>query len=84
MVGQSTVSKHLGILKTAGLVEVRKDWTWSFYKLSKEGRNTYNRNFLKLLSSVLNDDSLIRKDEERLREVIKKDIKILCNTGKSK
>ena len=82
--GQSTVSKHLGILKTAGLVEVRKDWTWSFYKLSKEGRNTYNRNFLKFLSSVLNDDSLILKDEERLREVIKKDIRILCNAGKSK
>ncbi len=49
-----------------------------------KGRNTYNRNFLKFLSSVLNDDSLILKDEERLREVIKKDIKILCNTGKSK
>ena len=80
--GQSTVSKHLGILKNAGLIEVRKDWTWSFYKLSKEGMNTYNRKLLKFLSSILNDDSLILKDEERLREVIKKDIKILCNIGK--
>ncbi|GAB4422083.1 MAG: hypothetical protein OHK0032_17690 [Thermodesulfovibrionales bacterium] len=79
--GQSTVSKHLGILKNAGLVEVRKDWTWSFYKLSKEGMNS---NFLKLLSSVLHDDTLILKDKERLREVIKKDIKLLCNTGKRK
>lgn len=82
--GQSTVSKHLGILKNAGLVEVRKDWTWSFYKLSKEEMNTYNRNFLKLLSSILNDDSLILKDEKRLREVIEKDIKLLCKTGKRK
>jgi ArsR family transcriptional regulator len=79
--GQSTVSKHLGILKNAGLVEVRKDWTWSFYKLSKEGKNS---NFLKLLSSVLHDDTLILKDKEGLREVVKKDIKSLCSTGKRK
>lgn len=83
-IGQSTVSKHLGILKNAGLVEVRKEWTWSFYRLSKEGINTYNRNFLKLLSSVLNDDALVREDEARLREVVKKDIKVLCNIGKKK
>jgi ArsR family transcriptional regulator len=82
--GQSTVSKHLGILKNAGLVEVRKEWTWSFYKLSKEGSNAYNRNFLRLLSSVLNDDALIGEDEERLRQVAKKDMKLLCNTGKRK
>lgn len=79
---QSTVSKHLGILKNAGLVDVRKEGTWSFYKLSTEG--TYNRNFLKLLASVLNDDALIREDEERLRKVVKEDIKLLCNTGKRK
>lgn len=80
--GQSTVSKHLGILKNASLVEARKDWTWSFYKLSTEG--TYNRNFLKLLASVLNDDALIREDVERLKKVAKEDIKLLCNTGKRK
>lgn len=79
--GQSTISKHLGILKNAGLVEARKDWTWSFYKLSDEGINS---NFLNLLTSVLRDDSLILKDKERLRKVIKKDIKILCSTGKRK
>lgn len=79
--GQSTVSKHLGILKNAGLIEVRKEWTWAFYRLSKEGMQTYNRKFFKLLSSVLNDDSVILKDQERLREVIKKDINVFCNRG---
>ena len=82
--GQSTVSKHLGILKNAGLVEVRKDWTWSFYKLTREGMNTYPSNFLKFLSSVLNDDTIIREDKERLKEVAKKDLKVLCAIGKKK
>jgi ArsR family transcriptional regulator len=80
--GQSTVSKHLGILKNAGLVDVRKEWTWSFYKLSKGGMNKFNHDFLKLLSSALEGDFLILKDEERLREVNNEDIKALCNTGK--
>lgn len=77
--GQSTVSKHLGILKNAGLVESRKDWTWSFYKLSNEGTNS---NFVKLLSSALRDDSFILRDKEKLREVIRKDIRVLCYSGK--
>jgi ArsR family transcriptional regulator len=31
---QSTASKHLGILKTAGLVEACKDAIWSYYRLA--------------------------------------------------
>lgn len=82
--GQSTVSKHLGILKNAELVEVRKDRTWSFYKLYTKGMNSYNSNLLKLLSSVLHDDSIILKDQERLEEVLTKDICELCSSGKRK
>jgi ArsR family transcriptional regulator len=80
--GQSTVSKHLGILRNTGLVEARKDRTWSFYRLSR--REGINSSFLNLLSSILRDDSLILKDKERLGEVSKKDIKILCIKGKRK
>jgi len=82
--GQSTVSKHLGILKNAGLIDVRREWTWSFYRLSKKGGNRYTRDFLRLMASVLNDDPLIQKDGERFREVITKDIKILCSIGRRK
>ncbi|GBE27859.1 HTH-type transcriptional repressor AseR [bacterium BMS3Bbin03] len=75
---QSTVSKHLGILKTAGLVECRKGGTWTFYRLSNNLINNYNLDFLKLLSSCLKDDSLIQQDKKKLREVVKQDVKILC------
>jgi len=31
--GQSTVSRHLGILKAAGLVDSRRDGSWVYYRL---------------------------------------------------
>ncbi len=76
---QSTVSKHLGILKTAGLVEYRKNGTWTFYKLSNNLINNYNLDFLKLLL-CLKDDFLIQEDRKRLKMVAKQDIKILCKS----
>lgn len=63
--GQSTASKHLGILKMAGLVESRKDGTWSYYKLSDNIRAD-NKNFLKFMASHINDDAQIKKDKSLL------------------
>ncbi|GMT46887.1 MAG: hypothetical protein IEMM0007_0453 [bacterium] len=80
--GQSTVSKHLGILKTAGLVECKRDGTWTFYRLPDNLINTYNPDFLKLLSSCLAGDTLILEDKKRLKEVVKQDIKVLCRPVK--
>ncbi len=80
--GQSTVSKHLGILKTAGLVECRRDGTWTFYRLPDKLINTYNLDFLKLLSSCLVGDALILEDKKRLKESVRQDIKVLCKPVK--
>ena len=82
VMGQSTVSKHLGILKTAGLVECRRDGTWTFYRLSDKTINNYNLDFLKLLSSCLEDDILIQEDKKKLNESVKQDIKVLCKPKK--
>ncbi len=76
--GQSTVSKHLGILKTAGLVESRRDGTWSFYRLSRTLINDYNLDFLRLLSSCLGDDPQIGEDKKKLKESVEQDIEVLC------
>jgi DNA-binding transcriptional ArsR family regulator len=80
--GQSTVSKHLGILKTAGLVECRRNGTWTFYSLPDKLINTYNLDFIKLLSSSLRDDALILEDKKRLKESVRQDIKVLCKPDK--
>lgn len=63
--GQSTASKHLGILKTAGLVQSRKVGTWSYYRLSENIKGD-NKDFLKFIKAHLNDDVHIGQDNRLL------------------
>lgn len=76
---QSTVSKHLSILKKAGLVEDRRDGTWAFYSLSRHRRNDFDQAQLGLMRNWLNRDPVIRKDRARLKAVLKIDIRELCS-----
>ena len=66
--GQSTVSKHLGILKMAGMIEARKEGTWSYYRLTDDAINAYNSVFKKLLSGCLNEDKTILKDKKKIEK----------------
>jgi len=62
---QSTVSRHLGILRNAGLVETRRDGKWMHYRLSDGMANT--------LSTIVKDqsDEMQRTDAERLSAALK-------------
>jgi len=71
--GQSTASKHLNILKTAGLVEARKDATWSFYRLSRKEIGA-NKALLRIAAANLNNDETIEED----RKLLRKERKNLC------
>ncbi len=74
---QSTISKHLGILKNAGLIENRKKGRWAFYRLLKKN-NSHNQAFLRLLSSSLKNDPTVVSDRKALKKQKKKDVKELC------
>lgn len=65
----STVSKHLTILKIAGLVEDRRDGKWIQYALTDESRNPHARPVLDLLHRTLDRDPAVIADRKRLREV---------------
>jgi DNA-binding transcriptional ArsR family regulator len=75
---QSTVSKHLSILKKAGLVADRRNGTWAFYSLARKRRNDFDQAQLGLMRNWLNDDPEIESDRARLEEVLKIDIRELC------
>ncbi len=68
---QSTASKHLNILKMAGLVESHKGGTWSYYRLAEKPPGS-NKDFLKFLALHLNDDEVINKDKKFLNTKRKK------------
>lgn len=65
----STVSKHLTVLKLAGLVEDRRDGRWIEYALARESRNPHARPVLEMVAGALRDDPAVAADRRRLREV---------------
>lgn len=63
--GQSTISKHLFLLKSAGLVQDRRDKKWIHYSLARNAAPPYAARALRNLKEWLNDDPVVRKDRER-------------------
>ena len=64
---QYTVSKHLAVLRYAGLVEVEKEGLWGYYRLRRE--ESRNRELLAFLKNYLTGETFDRgrrKLEQRL------------------
>ncbi|MEK7314804.1 MAG: metalloregulator ArsR/SmtB family transcription factor [Candidatus Eisenbacteria bacterium] len=74
----STVSKHLSILRTAGLVEDHRDGRWIEYTLAPEGRTRFTGSVLALLRGPLDRDPEISADRKRLREIKAISLEQLC------
>lgn len=74
----STVSKHLAILKLAGLVEDQRNGKWVVYTLACEP-NHYARAVLGLLRGPLNRDPAVIADAKRLREVLAVPLEEICS-----
>lgn len=63
--GQSTISKHLFLLRAAGLIKDRRDKKWIHYSLDGKSGNPYAGTLLRNLRKWLNNDPVIIKDRER-------------------
>jgi DNA-binding transcriptional ArsR family regulator len=74
----STVSKHLTILKIAGLVEDQRDGKWIEYGLTDESRNPHAQSVLGLLHRTLDRDPAVMADRKRLREIRAIPLSELC------
>ena len=75
----STVSKHLAILKTARLVDSRRDGKWIEYALTAQGRNAYAKAVLAMLRGPLDRDPIVVADRKRLRKVKSVPLDELCS-----
>lgn len=84
----STVSKHLDILRRAGLVESRKEGRWNYYRLADaprsatrsgtEGAPQAAREALRWVRRSLAKDPQIARDAVRLKAIRKMDVRQLC------
>lgn len=74
----STVSKHLSILRSARLVESRKDGRWIYYRLAKDSRTRDAGRILPLLFRDLERTDRIAGDRKRLKGICAESMDSLC------
>ena len=69
-VSQPLVSRHLSILREAGLVKNRRDGKLHFYSVTDEALSGGKAGFVGLLSDSLKDDATVEHDRLRLRRCL--------------
>lgn len=62
--GQSRISRHLAILKDAGLIEDRRAGKWVHYRLC--GKDTSRQVYARL--AALDSDDAVRTDQRAMRQ----------------
>ena len=71
----STVSKHLSILREAEFISDEKEGKWVNYFLNKSRDDQYVTKLLPLISDWIPDDKIISDDRKRVKSV---DRNIIC------
>jgi DNA-binding transcriptional ArsR family regulator len=75
----STVSKHLALLKAAGLVTDQRTGKWIEYSLVPAPASPHSRAVLDLVRGALDRDPVVRADRRRLRTVKAVPLDELCD-----
>jgi DNA-binding transcriptional ArsR family regulator len=73
----STVSKHMAVLRQAGLVQGRKQGRWIYFRLAGETSAAAAR-FIDLAKELLGTDATIRSDRKRLAAILRQNPEELC------
>ncbi len=68
--GQSRISRHLNILRDAGLVEARRQGTWMFYRLAGRESSGHGMRMVEILEDWVADNDLVKADLEKLQRCL--------------
>jgi len=69
----STVSRHMALLRAAGLVTSRKEGRWVYYRLAEPDTDSLADDTLAWLEERLAGDATLRRDARRLPEILKQE-----------
>ena len=70
----STVSKHLSILRDVELILDEKEGKWVYYRLNDNANDLYLKDLLPLLKEWISDDGVIQNDRNKILNVSKETI----------
>jgi ArsR family transcriptional regulator, arsenate/arsenite/antimonite-responsive transcriptional repressor len=76
-ISAATVSKHISILSMAGLVDIRKEGRWHYYRLTDEP-TVEAEAALEFLSKALTNSRSIKEDRATLKKVLRMEKEELC------
>jgi arsenate reductase/ArsR family transcriptional regulator len=74
----------MSILKQARLVDTRKSGRWVFYRLAGYDSASEVQAAIAWLSRSLSGDASVLQDEERIQEILKLDLAVLCSAQGTK
>jgi ArsR family transcriptional regulator, arsenate/arsenite/antimonite-responsive transcriptional repressor len=74
----STVSKHMSVLKQAGLVKGQKRGRWMYYRQASVSAPPEVRRALEWIRTSLSSSARIRTDRKYLAAILKQDRSELC------
>ncbi len=74
----STVSKHMAILKQAGLVESRKEGRWIYYRLAGNKTSSLVQESQAWVFRALKKDPELKNHLKKLQKILRTDREILC------
>lgn len=73
----ATVSKHLSLLRAAGLVTSRKDGRWVYYRLADRASNQFVPPMLAMVATIA-EDEVVAADHVRVAEIRNLPLERLC------
>ena len=65
----STVSRHVDLLRQSGLIEMRKEGRWHFYRLVGRSASPVVRDAIRWVLRSLQEDPAVQADETRIRKL---------------
>ncbi|MHC5039403.1 MAG: ArsR/SmtB family transcription factor [Planctomycetota bacterium] len=80
----STVSKHMALLHQAGLVNVRRDGRWRYYRLPGKSAPPATRSALKWIRDALAGNEVILRDARKLKSMGKTPPALTCASNRQR
>jgi ArsR family transcriptional regulator, arsenate/arsenite/antimonite-responsive transcriptional repressor len=68
---QPRISRHMSMLKNAGLVEDRREGKWVYYSLRKENQGKEIKILLDAMVLMANNDAVVKADKKNLKKAIR-------------
>lgn len=79
----SSISRHLSVLKQAGLLQSRKSGRWMYFSWA-QSNSFVLQGMLNWLSESISHDPQIQKDRERIQHILEMEPEELCRIQNGK